>query len=159
MGNGGILISFKRDTLISKIKPSKGKFDEKSLIDLFYKGQSIPDVHHKTLIELLRKQITDKSKIDNNSKLDKLFNVINKELEEIIRLLPNRDTALELISQLELHLRPAYEKRVLNNLDSTLASITNHFKNYKVGLDKSPPARVTFLISLLSFLFEFKYTY
>lgn len=110
------------------------------VLDLFYKKQPIPDSQHHTLVEGLLKALTDKYKIDNNAKLEKVFEGLNLDLQDILQQLPTSKSSTSLLSHLESHYRPAMEKRYLYDLDSTLASVVSHFKNYKTQLDKTPPA-------------------
>jgi hypothetical protein len=122
------------------MKQGKPKSEDKSLLENFYKKQIIPESHHKALVDAVSKQLIDKYRIDHNSKLEKYIPGLSSDLQEILKLLPRSELAEGVISQLEAHYRPVIEKKMLAELDTALAAVVTHFKNYKTQLDKSPPA-------------------
>lgn len=121
------------------MKQGRSKVDTKMILDSFFKKQAIPDSQHGFLVDGLHKLLTDKYKIDNNSKLEKLFEGFNTELADVLESLPSNKLATNLLTLLESHYKPLLERRFLADLDTALASIVTHFKNYKSQLDKTPP--------------------
>lgn len=121
------------------MKQVRSKADIKLILDSFAKKQPIPEAQHPALVDGLLKKLTDKFKIDNNSKLEKVFEGLNTELTDILESLPSNKLSTNLLTLLEGHYKPLLERRFLADLDIALASIVAHFKNYKTQLDKTPP--------------------
>lgn len=138
-GKEVILYLQKRDSLLGKLAFGQNKATEKTVLEAFFKKKVMDDNNIELLIRSLPKYWLEKIKVNNHTKLSKLFTEIDQQVSDATLKISSPEHIHTLLNDFATLLQKKLEKRILFDLEQCMSVIVNHFKNFKIHLEKSPP--------------------
>lgn len=124
--------------MLNRMLQSNQKLSEKTVLELYLKNQGINSHHLPFLEKALQKHLNEKHKLDNNTKLEKYFDLLNMSITEAARKVPSEEVFRKIMNTFVGELKPKLEKKLLAEIDSVMGAFTNYFKNVRLSLDRSP---------------------